>query len=264
MLMKKIQFLILSILSASILNVVAQDIPARPNPPKLVNDLAGILSSEEVSTLERKLVNIDDTTSVQIAVVIVKDLQGADPNQFAFQIGQTWGVGQKGKNNGVVILVKPKTSDSRGQVAIQNGYGMEAFMTDALSKRIIENEIIPQFKQNNYYQGIDAAINAIVLASKGAYKGEGRAKNTKSGSGLAFLIIIGIILFFIFISKNNKSKHHTIGRNSNLPFWLLMGGMMGSSGKSSGSGWGDFSSGSGGFGGFGGGSFGGGGASGSW
>jgi uncharacterized protein len=247
------------------LTVSAQDIFVRPEPARLVNDFAGLLSTEQVSALENALVAFDDSTSTQIAVVTVKDLMGYEANQLAYEIGQKWGVGQKSRNNGVVILVKPKIGNSKGQVSIQAGYGLEAKITDALSKRIIELEMIPQFKQNNVYGGIVAGVNAVALASKGEYKAIPKNKNKQKGN--AFVLIFIVIIFIVIISAVSRKKqaNQTMSSSgSNIPFWILMGTLLGSSNHSRGSGWSDFSSGSNQFGGFGGGSFGGGGASGSW
>ena len=253
-------FLILSLVCFS--NIFSQAIPKRPEPPKLVNDLVGLYTAEEVNALENKLIAVDDSTSVQIAVVVLPELYGYDINSLAFEIAEKWGVGQKGKNNGVVILIKPKNGNERGFVSIQVGYGLESAITDALSKRIIQLEMIPEFQKNNAYAATDKAINAIILASKGMYKPEAKKSAKSRRMGIAFMIMIIIIVIISIFNKNNRSNHKTLGKNSNLPLWMLLG--MGMSGRSSGSGWGNFSSGGGSFGGFGGGSFGGGGASGSW
>src|SRR5664279_6253389 len=99
-----------------------RNIPERPNPPRLVNDLAGMLKVDEVNSLEQKLVIFNDSTSTQIAIVIVPSLGGYDKADYAQQLAEKWGIGQKGLNNGVLILVKPKTADSNGQVQIAPGY----------------------------------------------------------------------------------------------------------------------------------------------
>jgi uncharacterized protein len=103
----------------------SQDIPAPMNPPRLVNDFAGILRGEERDALESMLRGYHDTTSTQIYVVTVNDLAGYDISDYAFRLGEKWGVGQKGKNNGVVILIKPKVGNQKGQAFIATGYGME-------------------------------------------------------------------------------------------------------------------------------------------
>jgi len=190
-----------------------------------------------------------------------------DANYFAYKIGETWGVGQKGRNNGVVLLVKPKTPESRGQVAISVGYGLEAVLTDALSKRIIEQEIIPFFRNNQYFEGIQSGVKAIMLACRGQYKAMPRKNGDFEGSPWFAIGILGFMLFWFFVSlAQSRRKRYTIGRNvsNDIPFWIFWGSMMGGSGRSRDNDWRNFSSGSGGFGGFGGGSFGGGGASGSW
>ena len=129
----------------------AQKIPARPNPPRLVNDFANILTDKQERALEHKLVAYNDSTSTQICVVTVKSLNGTTSDDFAYQIGEKWGVGTK-NNNGVVILVKPKTVDELGDVSIQVGYGMEPYVTDAVNYGIRTKEMIPAFKEGNYYK----------------------------------------------------------------------------------------------------------------
>lgn len=247
-------------------NLVFADIPPRPSPPRLVNDLADILTDQQENTLERKLVNFNDTTSNQIAIVIVKTLDGYDPNMYAYEIGEKWQVGQKEFNNGVVVLVKPKYGNERGRVAIQAGYGLEPVITDALSKRIIENEMIPEFRENNYYQGIDKATDVLMALAAGEISADGYAQSVNTKPLAALLPFIIFIIIFILIRVSN-AKSRSLG--GDLPFWtaLWLGSNMG---RSSGN-WSSFSGGSSGFGGgggsfggFGGGSFGGGGASGSW
>jgi len=244
---------------------VFADIPPRPTPPRLVNDLADILTTQQENSLEIKLVNFNDTTSNQIAIVTVKSLDGHDANMFAYEIGEKWQVGQKKFDNGVVVLIKPKYGNDRGRVAIQAGYGLEAVITDAISKRIIENEMIPEFRNNNYYQGIDNAANILMGLAAGEISADGYGRSDAKGSPLATLLpfLIFVIIFILIRVSNARSR--SVGKN--IPFWTALW-LSRSMGSSSGS-WNSFSGGSsgfggGGFGGFGGGSFGGGGASGSW
>ncbi len=129
----------------------AQQILNRPSPPRLVNDFTNTLTISQANNLEYKLRNYHDTTSTQIAVVFVNDLQGTTAADFAYQLGEKWGVGTK-ENNGIVILVKPK-NETKGEVFISVGYGLEQYVPDALAKRIIENQMIPAFKYNDYYSG---------------------------------------------------------------------------------------------------------------
>lgn len=250
----------------------AQNIPQRPKPPRLVNDFTNTLSAGQKTTLERKLVAFNDTTSNQIAVVIVSSLGGQDRNQFAWEIGEKWKVGQGKFNNGIVLLVKPKTNRSKGQAAIQVGYGLEGIIPDAIAKRIVENEMIPYFKEGQYYKGIDNATNVLMkLAAKEITSKQYQEQTKKSPFGV-FVPFAAIIIIYLLIRISGRKSYTAGGRrrgSSGLWTALFLGSMM-SGGRSHGGGWGNFNSGSGsfggggGFGGFGGGSFGGGGAGGSW
>jgi uncharacterized protein len=237
-------------------------IPDKPQPPRLVNDFAAVLSPAEVNALEQKLVHFNDSTSTQIVVVTVNDLGGYDVSDFTDRLGEKWGVGQKEKNNGIIILIKPTGGQGQRKARISVAYGLEGAIPDATARKIVDNEMIPYFEKNQYYQGIDAAVNILISLSKGEFTADQYNKRVK-GNPFVTLIPIIIILIIIIFMVNNKRKG-PMSPGKSLPFWMLLG-MMGS-GRSEGS-WGGFSGGGssgGGFGGFGGGSFGGGGASGSW
>jgi len=258
--MKKLVILI-SVILVFIANSFAQ-IPERPVPPRLVNDFANVLTESERQFIEDTLVRFDRATSTQIVVVTVPDLQGNDPGDFAFQLGEKWGVGQKGTNNGIVILVKPKQGNSKGQVFIATGYGLEGVLPDAIvNSTVIDYEMIPYFKENNYYKGLSSGIKVIMEITRGEYTAQyyqqQRAQN-KGGGAIPAIIIF--IIVFIIMMRGRRNRFYSPGKS--LPFWLAMGMLSG--GRGSGGSFGNFSSGSGGFGGFGGGSFGGGGAGGSW
>jgi len=243
------------------LPVIGQEIPERPHPPKLVNDYAGVLNQQQRNQLELKLVQFNRETSNQIAIVITKDLHGYDPADYAFRLGEKWGIGQKKFDNGIVILVKPKTSNSRGRAFIATGYGLEGAVPDATASRIVNNEMIPHFKNNNYYQGLLEASKTLISLTKGEYSPEEYRKQTKSKKekGVPFFFIIIIIAIISSLFGKRRRHSNSIGRG--LPLLFLLG-MMG--GSRQGGSFGDFSSGGGDFGGFGGGGFGGGGAGGSW
>lgn len=232
-------------------NVFAQTFPEKSN--RLVNDYVGVLTSEESNALEKKLVAYNDSTSTQLAIVIVQSLEGYEVSDYATRLAEAWGVGQKDKDNGVMLLVA--IADKK--ITIQTGYGLEGVLPDAICKRIIENEIKPAFKKSNFYGGIDNASTAIFKFAAGEYK----ADHYKKEKGLPFGLILVIFIVAVVVMSRSKRNHQTIGGRG-------MGGgffppFIGGGGSSRGS-WGDFSGGGGGFGGFGGGSFGGGGASGSW
>ncbi len=235
-----------------------QNLPDPVSPPRMVNDLAGLFSAGESEALERKLRIFNDTSSTQIAVATVATLDGYDPDDYAQRLAEKWGVGQKGKDNGVLVLVKPKSNREKGEVAIAVGYGLEGVIPDALASRIIRNEIIPEFQAGNYYKGVDRAVSALIRLSSGEFTADRHAE--EKGAGL--LIWIGIIILVIILGSifsKNRGNGSTTSRTgtTGAPFIFFGGGGRGG-------GFGSFSRGGGGFGGFGGGGFGGGGASGSW
>ncbi len=248
-----------------------QRIPDRPNPPKLVNDLAGMMSSSEVRTLERRLVAYNDSTSTQIAVVTVPDLDGSDIAFYAFELGEKWGVGQQGKDNGIVILI----AKAERQVFIATGYGVEGAVPDAYAKRIVENIMKPAFRQGRFFEGVSKAIDKIVQYLNGEYEaGDDVVVGEFSDLFVLLFILLIIIIFIILMSKGGRGGGYTYSGRGVEPFGGS-GGMGG--GWSKGGGWssgggfgggfgggGSFGGGGGGFGGFGGGGFGGGGAGGSW
>lgn len=260
----------LVILGLSFSALAQQDcFPQKPNPPRLVNDFADVLSSQEENQLEHYLLGFEDTTSIQVTIITVKSLCGDDAAHFAFTIGEEWGVGNKEFNNGLVILVKPKYGNDRGKAFIATGYGMEGVLPDAIAKRIVEQEMIPSFKQEDYFGGIANAAQVVVDITGGEYSAEAYAKGKGVPLGAIFFLLFFVAL--MFIGTIRRARNYA-GAN-NLPLWTalwLMGSMNNRhrghySNFSSGSGgFGGFGGGGGGFGGFGGGSFGGGGAGGSW
>ncbi|SFE35802.1 uncharacterized protein SAMN05518672_105390 [Chitinophaga sp. CF118] len=242
--------------------VQAQDIPPRPNPPRLVNDLAGVLLRDEADMLESKLIAYNDSTSTQIAVVTVKTTGNYDVSEVALKILRDWGVGTKEKNNGIVLLI---AVDDR-KIRIETGTGMEGVLPDAIANRIIDQIIAPNFKEGHYYQGIDEGVDKIIQAAAGEYKGI--PKSRKGGGGAAMLI--GFIIIVIIISIINNRRGGGGGTTISRRGWggwigpIIAGGLSsGFGGGSRGGSWGG-GGGGGGFGGFGGGSGSGGGASGSW
>jgi uncharacterized protein len=251
------------ILASSLQWALAQDIPERPDPPKLVNDFANILSQREVADLESRLVSFNDSTSTQIVIVIVPSLNGYEKADFAEQIGSKWGVGQKGKDNGCVVLIKPKTASERGEAFIAPGYGLEPVIPDATALNIVNNEMITRFKGNDYYGGITAGVQTIMSLARGEFTASQYDKRKTKKTGLGFLVPIIVIIIIFLMTRGGGGRHHSIGKN--LPFWTLL--MLMGSGSRSGGGFGGGGfggGGGGGFGGFGGGGFGGGGAGGSW
>ncbi|MBO4722080.1 MAG: TPM domain-containing protein [Muribaculaceae bacterium] len=241
-------------------NVTA--IPDKPTEKKLLWDLAGVIDPATAQEIEDSLETFSRTTSNQILVMTVTSIGGADISEYATQLGRDWGVGHEGDNNGVVILIKVKTESEGGNVFIATGYGVEAVLPDVLCKRIIEKEMVPHFKEDDYAGGIKDALAVIMPAMKGEFNKEEYMDDT--GDAILGLIVMIAIICFIVVAMKKGGMGTGTGTNTR----TYTGGPIifpgGYSGRSSGgSSWGGGSS-SGGWGGFGGGSFGGGGAGGSW
>lgn len=239
----------------------AKAIPPRPQPARLVNDMAGIFTAGQQAALERVLVAFDDSTSNQIAVITVNDLEGYEAAEYATRTGIEWQVGSSEFDNGIVVLVKPKTALSSGEVFIAVGYGLEGAIPDAYAKRIIDTDMIPKFIENDYFGGVAAACSTLMKLASGEI-----SSPREEDQGDWIVAILGIALMILLIvaailaSKNNKGNGGGSGFPGNrrrriYTGPIIIGGR--GPGDSSGGGFG-------GFGGFGGGSFGGGGAGGKW
>lgn len=258
------RLLTLVILCFTALTVMAQ-VPPRPNPPRLVNDFAGILGN--CQWLEDSLEKIAMETSNQICVVTMDDLGGYDKAMMAYSIGEKWGVGKKGNNNGVVILIKPKTADSKGEAFIAAGYGLEGAITDATSTRIVNQEMIPYFKDEDYLGGVWAGAKVVRDLAVGEYNEEDYAQQGDDGALFALVMFILIFAFFLYLAHKSNNGNGGNRNNRDTGTWggpiIFTSGSDWGRGGSSWSGGGSWGGG-GGWGGFGGGSFGGGGGGGSW
>jgi uncharacterized protein len=243
--------------------------PEKPDPAVYVHDYAGWLSSSEKDALEQKLRSYWDSTSTQIVVMIRPDIGDYDKASYAFELGNRWGIGRKDKDNGIVMLIKSVPPD-RG-VFIATGYGAEGALPDITAGRIIRNTMAPFFRQNQYYNGINAGLDEIIAAMSGEYKPPATEKisNWEAIMILLFIMLVFFLVIGVLVYKlRNHGKwitHTGSGRNRNDP-WGGGGGWWIGGGGSGGGGWGGGSGGGwgGGGGSFGGGSFGGGGAGGDW
>jgi len=266
--MKRFLFTILFLLP--VFWTIAQDIPQRPNPPRLVNDYTNTLTADQRASLEQKLVTYDDSTSNQVVVVIIPTTSDYDPVDYATKLGRTWGVGNKKTNNGVVLLV----AKNDRKVFISPGYGLEGALPDITCKSIIDNYITPNFKNEDFFRGLDLGTNALIKAAVGEYRApEGYRKQRDSGGGGSILgIIIIIVIVLIMIGGRGGGGGGMFSRRGYGDFatGAILGSLLngnrgyGSSGGYGGGGFGGGDNGGGGFGGFGGGGFGGGGSGGSW
>ncbi len=246
--------------------------PPKPEPAVYVHDYSGWLSEGQRNALEIKLRRYWDSTSTQIVVMIRPDLGDYDKTTYAIELGNRWGIGRKDKNNGVLMLVKSEAPD-RG-IFIATGYGTEGALPDITAGRIIRNTMAPFFRQQQYYEGINAGTDDIIKALAGEFKDD--AKSADDGGGwIALIIFLAFIIFFILLYRKAKRQGtmytHSgkgLSRRSRGPFdgggggWWIGGGGFGGGGG--GGGWGGGGGGLGSGGDFGGGGFGGGGAGGDW
>lgn len=248
---------------------LALEVPPPDPQHKLVTDYTGTLTPQQVAQLNQKLREIERSDSTQIAVLLIPTLKGDDLFSFAQRTfeDKKWGIGQKGKNNGVLFLVVKNDRKMR----IQTGYGLEGRLTDALSDQILRHEVKPAFYEGHFYQGIDRGTSAIVKAVRGEYKASapGGSSITAHPVLLGFLLIFfgiwGFIIMKWFITVSRAPRSRAMGHGAGSfdsggwysgGGWPGMGGGGWSGGGSGGGGGGDI--------GFGGGRSGGGGASGSW
>lgn len=253
-------------------SALAKDIyPDVPNPPRLVNDFGHMLSSGEEDRLEHKLEGFARTTSTQITIVTVEDLQGHEVADYTVHVFNKWGIGQKGKNNGVLVLV----SKNDRKAWITTGKGLEGVLTDAKTSRIFRNELRPAFKAGDYYGGLDKTADAIIAVTKGEYTAD-EVVDSDGGSIVGVIVVIIFIIIILIVKGRGGGRGGGGGYMSNRGAGDIITGMLLNEmlrggrhrgGNWGGGGWGGGSSGGwggGGFGGFGGGSSGGGGAGGSW
>lgn len=235
-------------------------VPNRPNPPKLVNNYSstGFINKQEEQVLEEKLAGFANQTSNQIVIVIIDDLGGMEPWQFATELGNKWGVGQGKTDNGIVFLIKPSGGPGERKFFIAVGKGLEGAIPDATVKRIENNELFPNLKAGRYFDALDKTTDVLMALAKGEYNSDEYAAKSKGKvdkSKLAIVLIILVILLIVFIK--NGGGGNSGGMSYGPGFFIFP---MGGGGHRSGGGF----SGGGGFGGFGGGGFGGGGSGGSW
>lgn len=245
-------------------------IPEKPVPARLYVDLDGLgfLSPSEEEALEVRLDRFAMETSNQIAVVVVDDLKDMEPYDFATRLGKKWGIGGA-DDNGVVVLIKPTGGKGQRKLFIAVGRGLEAVIPDLTAKTIVDNELVPRFKNKQFYAGITAALDVLEPLAKGEINKSqyGKRLAKKKNQQLIILGIIAVILLVVFLGLRKSKSARTYGgaygqrRDSGFGgFWWFGGGGFGGGNSGGGSSGGGF----GGFDGFGGGDFGGGGAGGDW
>lgn len=231
------------------------DIPKKPSFQTSVYDYASILNENEKQEFERKLIQYSDSTSTQIVFISIESLKGENIGLLAPKWGQEWGIGQKNEDNGIIILL----AKQERKIWISPGYGVEDRLTAGMTGTIIRNDIVPEFKTGNYYQGLNNGVDAIFEVLKGKYKSSRKTDKMPLGT-IIFFVVVFIILLIIFSRKNRGNGG--FGGGLDLSDIIILSSL-GRGGSSGGSSWSGGSSG--GFGGgFGGGGFSGGGAGGDW
>ncbi len=255
---------------------------AEPTFPVLsgsVVDTAHLLSGSVKARLSQSIQAQEQSTGNQVVVVTLESLQGYDIADYGYQLGRHWGIGQAGKNNGVLFIIAPKERKTR----IEVGYGLEGELTDALSKQIIDNDVVPHFKAGDFETGIESGAQAILAVLGGSYDSSVRRPATPSPDSPNFGQLFIVVFVFLFIGSlvntvsGAQASAGVVFAGASLVAWwvassigigLLVGiiAMALHLGNRSSGGGGWSGGGGGGRGGFsgGGGSFGGGGASGSW
>ena len=248
--MRQLLFLLTTVFT---LSAFAQKDCMPPTPDRLVNDYTNTLNASEVEVLEQKLRAYKDTTSTQIAIAILPSICGEDISFFGTNLAHEWGIGQSKEDNGCLILLSME--EGNREISIELGYGLESIITDGMTKRIIEQVILPQFKQDQYFSGLDQGTDALFKALAGQFEG---SPNEPAQRFPWFPLIILAIILFVVIGKGGGKGGRGF-RSGGGGYWIggFGGGHLGGGGGFGGGG-------GGGFGGFGGGGFGGGGASGSW
>jgi uncharacterized protein len=238
-----------------------------PKPAQYFNDYAHLVASATATELNQTLEQFERDASSQIVVAVYPKMESdSSIEDYTIRVAQSWGVGQKNKNNGAVLFVFVQDR----KMYIQVGYGLEGALPDALAKQIIENEIKPHFRSGDFDGGLRAGVSAILAATKGEYTGTGQTVADQFASH-RMPIPWPLILFAVFIMVGliGRLSSYAAGgtvysRTGRIVSYGLLNAFLGSGGSSSGSGGGGFSGGGGGGFSGGGGSFGGGGAGGSW
>ncbi len=252
----------------------AKEPPDPPQPPRLVNDYTNTLRQNEVDALEQKLVAYDDSTSTQIAIVIERSLEGDDIFDYSFRLAEKWGIGRAGKDNGILIYIALQDR----KLYIQTGYGAEGFLPDAMAKRIIDQVIVPNFRKQRYYEGLNRATDIIMKLGSGEYTNDDMGSGDEFPIAALVVVILFIVIIIVISAAAGGGGYYKGGRYDSGGGWMIFGpgwdddddddGKPRKRRRRKSGGWGGWNGGGGfgggGFGGFGGGGFGGGGAGGSW
>jgi len=194
--------------------------------PKLqarVTDLAGVLTTEQATVLEERLKQFEASDSTQIAVLIIPSLEGEVLEDYSVRVATAWRLGQKGRDNGALLFISMKER----KIRIEVGYGLEPTLTDALSSRIIRNEIAPRFRDGDFPGGIEAGVSGVMRAVRGAYQASPGAEDHSqrrdgSGNGYQFLVFLLAPMLWV-LGSTGKWGGSVLGGGAGLLliYWLL-------------------------------------------
>ena len=209
------KYLILAILMLCIASTASADIPPRPKTTSdtmLVYDYANVIDAANLAVINDSLKSLFRYNGAQVVVLTVNSLDGMEIEDYGLKVLRSWGIGDKEKNNGVLILIKPKTEQSKGCVRIETGYGAEGALPDVLCKQLQTDSMIPSFKENDYGTAVRKAVCAITPIMKGEYPQEISAfleqqkKEKQSDAIIAtviyvilYILICGLIWYFFFM-----------------------------------------------------------------
>ena len=204
--------LFLSVLLFLSFNVAsANSIFDRPTPDRFINDYANLLKEHQIELLENKVKEVEYNTSMQIAIVTVQNLEGMKPSAFTHKLANQWGVGQKYKDNGILIMIKPKYPNEKGEVYIAVGTGLEDIITNNNAQQIVNSNLIPNLKQGKFYEGLNEAIDSISSYSS---KSENKefVENSFSKELIYALILILLLLppvYLIYLKNRRVSDKYS-------------------------------------------------------
>jgi uncharacterized protein len=269
---------VISVVFALLLALVVTSASAEkfvPIPPlKLhVTDSVGMLDATQRAALENVLTEYETRTGSQIAVLVLSKTEPETIEQYGIRVAEAWRIGRKGIDDGAILIVAKDNSSAFRRLRIEAGYGVEGTLTDAQSKRILQDVIAPHFRQNDFYGGLVAGVSAITSVLDQEHFPANSNKQKDRGTGTSLTSLIPILLFALFIfgsmvSRAGRSRNSLSNNGWGRSAGIILGSAIGNSigrggGFGDGGGGGGFSGGGGGFSG-GGGGFGGGGASGDW
>ena len=186
--------------------VLAQDltIPPRPEPARFVNDYANMLSASDEGALEQKLLDFDEQSSTQIVIVTIETLAGHPIEEYSIELAETWGIGQRGLDNGVLLLM----AKNEREVRIEVGYGLEGAIPDAIARRIIADSLVPNFRRGDFFAGFDRATDELIALSRGEFTAEelfperrANPQDVAAGRTIIYTFTLFLLTFTILLGR---------------------------------------------------------------